>query len=351
MHQYPTPLILGSRSSTLSADEKELFKALKPLGLILFARNCDSPKQLLRLTEEFRQCVDNPSALVLIDQEGGRVSRLPQQHWRVPPSPTVFAELYQKDKWLALEAMYLNYLLIGRDLREVGINVNCAPMLDIAQPDAAPVVTDRAYGYDPDSVTELAKMVVTGLHDAGVEAVIKHAPGHGRATCDSHFELPHIDASLLSLDKWDFVPFKALNNCAMMMTAHIVYDQISPNVPATLNPDIMTEIIRTRLGFTGLVMTDDIDMKALCGTIEDRAKQAFLAGCDVVLQCDGDITKMRQLQVAMPEILQGLDNENKHLREMRINQAIKGAMRIPKSVEYDESEARLEQILVSQNIR
>ncbi|MGQ8364242.1 beta-N-acetylhexosaminidase [Glaciecola sp. 1036] len=291
----PSNLILGIASTQLSNEEIALFSELKPLGLILFARNLENPTQVTALTEKFRQVTQNERALVLIDQEGGRVSRLPEKYWRIPPSPTVFAKLYAKDPEKALRACLLNHILIGHELKTLGINVNCAPMIDIPQQNASTIVTERAFGATPEQVITLAKTVIEGLQTCGVEPVIKHAPGHGRATADSHLELPYVDASLTELTDWDFIPFKALNDQSMLMTAHINFSQIDPEFPGTLSQKVIQGIIRENLGFEGLIMTDDIDMHALSGTVESKAQQAIAAGCDVVLQCSGEIEKMQAL--------------------------------------------------------
>ncbi|MFT6898416.1 MAG: beta-N-acetylhexosaminidase [Paraglaciecola sp.] len=295
----PSNAIVGCASIRLTDPEKTLFKKMRPLGLILFARNIATPKQVSALVDEFKSVTDNEYALILIDQEGGRVSRLPATHWRIPPSPTEFAKLYKHSPDAAMRACELNYQLIGVDLKRVGINVNCAPMLDIPQPDASAVVTDRALGDTPKSVIALGQATIQGLQSSGVEPVIKHGPGHGRGTKDSHKALPIVNADIDTLAKWDFLPFEHFKQASMLMTAHILYTAIDAQLPATLSPKVINEVLRQHIGFDGLIMTDDIDMHALSGATAHKAKQALRAGCDVVLQCSGNIDDLRSLETAV----------------------------------------------------
>ena len=283
----PSNAIVGCEGSRLTPQELTLFARMRPLGLILFARNIIEPEQLKALCAEFKEACNNPLALILIDQEGGRVSRLPEQHWRIPPSPTLFAQLYETNPAAAIEACKINYQLIGLDLKRMGINVNCAPMLDIPQANASTVVTDRALGNTVQGVIALAKATIEGSQLAGVEPVIKHGPGHGRGTVDSHKSLPRVDASLDELSNWDFLPFQAFNQQSMLMTAHILYTQIDEQMPGTFSKKVIANILREHIGFNGLIMTDDIDMHALSGNTALRAQNALHAGCDVVLQCSG----------------------------------------------------------------
>jgi beta-N-acetylhexosaminidase len=272
---------------------------MRPLGLILFSRNIETPDQLSALTAEFKRVTDNQYALILIDQEGGRVSRLPAPHWRKPPSPTEFATLYKRNPSAAVRACEINYQLIGADLKRAGVNVDCAPMLDIPQSNASTVVTERALGDTPESVIAIGQATIDGLQLSGVEPVIKHGPGHGRGTTDSHKTLPIVDADLETLKQWDFLPFEHFKNESMLMTAHILFTQIDNKFPATLSSVVINQILRTHIGFDGLIMTDDIDMHALIGTVADKAKQAISAGCDVVLQCSGKIEDLLSLELAV----------------------------------------------------
>jgi beta-N-acetylhexosaminidase len=291
----PSNVIVCCAGLCLSAEEKALFKQMRPLGLILFARNIDKPQQVTSLIHEFKLHSGNEFALVLIDQEGGRVSRLPKSHWRIPPSPTRFSELYERSKVAATRACNINYQLIGLDLKRLGINVNCAPMLDIPQANAAAIVSHRALGSSPEQVIALADATIKGLQAAGVEPVVKHGPGHGRGTVDSHKTLPIVEASMDELLDWDFVPFTHFNQQSMLMTAHVLYTAIDANNPCTTSSTVVNEILRDCIGFNGLIMTDDIDMHALGGTTAQRAAQALAAGVDAVLQCSGNITDMRSL--------------------------------------------------------
>jgi beta-N-acetylhexosaminidase len=295
----PSNAIIGCASIKLSVAEKALFEQMRPLGLILFARNIATPKQVSALVDEFKRITDNEFALILIDQEGGRVSRLPATHWRIPPSPTEFAKLYKHSPDAAMRACEINYQLIGADLKRIGVNVNCAPMLDIPQPDASTVVTDRALGGTPQNVIALGQATITGLQSSGVEPVIKHGPGHGRSTTDSHKALPIVDADIDTLVKWDFLPFEHFKHASMLMTAHILYTAIDAELPATLSPKVINQVLRKHIGFDGLIMTDDIDMQALSGATAEKAKQALSAGCDVVLQCSGNIDDLRSLEIAL----------------------------------------------------
>lgn len=291
----PKNVIVGCSTTHLSKQESNLFRELQPWGLILFARNIENPSQIKALIEQCKLAMGRDNLMVFIDQEGGRVSRLPKTHWRVPPSPTVFAKMYRTNKEMANRACMLNALLTGLELKALGINANCAPMLDIPQQNASTIVTERALGDYPDQVIDLGQQITNGLKKAGVAPVIKHMPGHGRAICDSHKELPKVDASLEQLKEWDFVPFRSLSNECMAMTAHIVFEKLDNDLPATISPFLINEVMRKIIGFNGLIMTDDINMHALSGTVASRAENAIAAGCDIALHCSGDILEMQSL--------------------------------------------------------
>lgn len=295
-------LVLGCAGPRLSREEVALFRARRPWGLIVFSRNIETPDQVRALTAAFREAVGRPQAMVLVDQEGGRVARLREPHWRYPPSPTLFARLYRADPAKAVRAAFLNARLIAADLRTVGINVNCAPMLDIPQPGADAIVTDRAFGGDAASVAALGQAMADGLRAGGVAPVIKHAPGHGRATVDSHHHLPVVNAPYAELAASDFLPFQQCQDQPMLMTAHIVYPAIDPTAPATQSAKVIGEVIRGALGFKGLIVTDDIDMRALAGDPAHRARAAWAAGCDIVVQCNGDLADMRAVAQAAPAL-------------------------------------------------
>lgn len=297
----PKNVIVGCSSTQLTDQESLLFNELQPWGLILFARNIENPAQIKALIEDCKYAMGRDNLMVFIDQEGGRVSRLPKKYWRVPPSPTIFAKMYETNQEKAKRACMLNALLTGLELKALGINVNCAPMLDIPQDNASSIITERALGNTPQQVIALAQQISSGLKQAGVAPVIKHMPGHGRAISDSHLELPVINASLDELNDWDFLPFRALATESMAMTAHIVFPQIDNDFPATISPTLINKVMREIIGFNGLIMTDDINMHALSGTVASRAHQSIAAGCDIALHCSGNFAEMQSLlSVAEP---------------------------------------------------
>ncbi len=273
--------ITDAEGLRLTPDEKSLFRQMNPFGFILFARNIDTADQIRALCDDFREAVGR-NCPITIDQEGGRVQRLRSPLAREWLSPLDHANRAGDQ---AERAMYLRYRLIANELFEFGIDSNCAPMVDLARNETHPFLKNRCYGTDPASVSKIAKAVAQGHLDGGVLPVIKHMPGHGLSTLDSHHDLPHVDLAQDELAQADFAPFRALNDLPMGMTAHLVYDRIDPQ-PATISPT-MIRLIRDKIGFDGLIMTDDISMKALSGAPEDIAGQALAAGCDVVLHCNG----------------------------------------------------------------
>lgn len=276
----------------LAAEERAFFAETDPAGFILFQRNCDNPDQVRELCAALRGSVGRADAPILIDQEGGRVQRLKPPHWRDAPPGRAFADLSERDPAAAEEAARLNARLIAEDLADLGVDVDCAPVLDLPQDDADPIIGDRAYGRNPRTVARLARAVAEGLIAGGVLPVIKHIPGHGRARADSHKELPRVEASHADLAAYDFAPFRALADMPMAMTAHVVYEAIDGTV-ATCSRKIVDEIIRGEIGFDGWLMSDDLSMKALSGDFAERTRAALDAGCDVVLHCNGDMTEMR----------------------------------------------------------
>lgn len=330
-------VIFGCSGLELTPSEKHLFSEIKPWGFILFARNLESPKQVKKLVEDLKQSIEKNDAVILIDQEGGRVSRLPEKHWRVPPSPTQFAKVFKYNPEYALLAMRLNYQLIGHDLKSLGINVNCAPMVDIPQANASTIVTERAYGDNSDKVIALAQSVISGLKDTGVAPVVKHAPGHGRAICDSHHFLPTVSASKDELIHSDFKPFKALSKESMFMSAHIVFDQIDAQNPATQSAKVIQTIIREHMAFDGLLMTDDINMKALSGEVTERSKKALAAGCDMILHCNGNFDEMAQIG----EVIQPLDGN----ALQRATKAEQQAFAQPLAFDINETKQTLDNLL------
>ncbi len=283
----PLAAIFGCAGTTLSAAERDFFRAANPLGFILFQRNCESPDQVRALVAALRESVDAAEAPVLIDQEGGRVARLRPPHWRSYPAAARLAACATPR-----EAVSLTAQLIAHDLATLGITVDCAPVLDLAIPGADPIIGDRAYGAAPATVAELGRTACEALLAGGVLPIIKHIPGHGRATVDSHKALPVVGAAVAELAETDFAPFRALNDMPWAMTAHIVFRALDPERPATLSRRLIAETIRTSIGFDGVLISDDLSMAALPGTLAERARGALEAGCDVVLHCNGDPVEM-----------------------------------------------------------
>lgn len=295
-------MVYGCAGPRLTADERALFADANPLGFILFARNCVEPAQIRDLTAELRASVKRPDAPVLIDQEGGRIQRLNPPHWRAAPSAQALGALARTDRAAAREAVRLNARMLAHELLAVGIDVDCAPVLDVPVPGAHGIIGDRAYATDPELVGDLGRAACEGFLDGGVAPVIKHIPGHGRARADSHLELPVVETALDLLDETDFVPFVANADAAYGMTAHVVYTAVDPELPATLSELVIESVIRERIGFTGFLFSDDVGMKALSGPLADRARAALGAGCDAVLHCSGDLAEMRTIAAAMPPL-------------------------------------------------
>ena len=286
-------VIFGCSGTELSADERAFFADARPWGFILFGRNVETPDQVTRLVWSLRETTGDAGAPVLIDQEGGRVARLKPPQWKARPAPRHFGELYARDPQSAREAAYLNARLIANDCATLGITVNCAPVLDLPIDGADQVIGNRAFASNPGAIIELGRAVIQGTLDGGVLPVMKHAPGHGRATADTHFSLPHVATPVDELSTSDFVPFRALaQDCPLAMTAHVVFEAIDPQRPATTSPRVVLHIIRAEIGFEGLLLTDDLSMNALSGTLGARAKAALFAGCDIALHCNGNMDEM-----------------------------------------------------------
>jgi beta-N-acetylhexosaminidase len=291
----PLAAILGCAGPVLTADEAAFFKAHDPLGFIVFARNLVDPAQVRKLTADLRAAIGRPDAPILVDQEGGRVARLKAPHWRHPPAAERFGVIAAQDRARAAQAVRLNHELMAGELRDLGITVDCAPLVDVRAVGAHDIIGDRAYGTDPFLVADLGRAAAEGLMAGGVMPIIKHIPGHGRAAVDSHFELPRVDTDFDTLAETDFVPFRALNDIPWAMTAHIVYTSLDATQPATLSPTVISEIIRGEIGFAGLLLSDDLSMKALKGSLDELAAGSLAAGCDVVLHCNGDMAEMVQV--------------------------------------------------------
>ncbi|TIX51335.1 beta-N-acetylhexosaminidase [Alteraurantiacibacter aquimixticola] len=279
-----TPAIFGIAGLSLSEEERAFFKEADPAGYILFGRNVENREQLRALTDELRSIHGRERLLISIDQEGGRVARMKPPVWDAYPPGWAFAELWQQAPASAIEAVRANSQLLGMDLAEVGISVDYTPLLDVREAGAHDVIGDRALGDEPKQVAALGRAVLDGLSRAGVTGCIKHMPGHGRASADSHKELPVVSASAEELER-DIAPFRTLNDAPIAMSAHILFKAWDKDNPATLSKRIVKDIIRGEIGFSGLLLTDDIDMEALDGTIPERAEAAIAAGCDVVLNC------------------------------------------------------------------
>ncbi len=289
------PVIQDCEGLTLTAEERAVFKDLDPFGFILYARNCKSPDQLKKLTDEMKEIVGREDVPIFIDQEGGRVCRLNPQYWRRPPNGETIKNLYKKDHEKGLIAAKINARLIAEELRVLGITVNCYPLLDLQLPNANLVIGDRSFGEEVAAVSLLGEAACEGLFSGGILPVIKHIPGHGRANIDSHEALPIVDMPLEGLQKTDFAPFKSLNHMPLAMTAHIVYSSIDPERPATLSETVIRHVIREYIGFKGVLISDDISMKALSGKSTDNAKAALRAGCDLVLHCNASLKERREV--------------------------------------------------------
>ena len=290
--RIPKAAIFGCAGPVLSTQERVFFAAQNPFGFILFARNVQAPDQVRALVKALRESVRRDDAPVLIDQEGGRVARLKPPHWRAAPAAAKIAALADQDIDAACEAAWLNARLIGGELAALGIDVDCAPVCDVPVAGSHNVIGDRAYGSDPGRVATLARAAALGFLDAGVLPVIKHMPGHGRTRVDSHLDLPIVDATRAELEITDFVPFKALADMPWGMTGHLRFTALDKDLPATLSPTIIRDIIRGQIGFDGLLLTDDLSMKALGGSFAERTRAALAAGCDVALHCNGDMAEM-----------------------------------------------------------
>lgn len=295
------PVIFGLSGLELTVDERAFFEAAQPAGFILFRRNVADRAQLKALTESLRALTGRERLPILIDQEGGRVARMGPPEWPVFPAGPRFDALYEKAPMSGIEAARANGLALGLMLSEVGITVNCLPMLDVAQEDTAEIITTRAYGHEPMRVAAMGRATLEGLAAGGVVGVVKHMPGHGRALVDSHLSLPTVTASAADLEV-DLAPFRALAGAPMGMTSHIVFEAWDEQRPATLSPVVIEKVIRGAIGFDGLLMTDDIDMKALSGSAGDKAAQAIAAGCDVVLDCWARMDEMHDIARRLDEM-------------------------------------------------
>jgi beta-N-acetylhexosaminidase len=297
------PVIFGLSGLVLTEDEKRLFRDVDPAGYIIFGRNIENRSQLRALTDSLRELHGRNDVPILIDQEGGRVARLKAPQWPVFPASGAFDALYDVAPMTAIEAARSNAEAIALVLAEVGINVDCLPVLDVRVPETHSAIGDRALGSDPMRVAALGRATLDGLAAGGVVGVVKHMPGQGRAVVDTHHELPHVHASESELDH-DLEPFRALNKAAMGMTAHVVYDIWDDHHTATMSRTVIDTVIRGKIGFDGLLMSDDLDMNALSGDVPTRALNCVEAGCDIALNCWGRFDEMVAIAEKLPEITQ-----------------------------------------------
>ena len=326
--------ILGCAGTVLSAEEIAFFRDVKPWGFILFKRNIETPDQVRALTAALRETVGRPDAPILIDQEGGRVARLGAPHWRKYPPGRAYGELVANDPLVAREITRLGARLIAHDLLALGINVDCVPVLDVPDPKGHEIIGDRAYGDTPEQVATLGRAAAEGLLAGGVLPIIKHIPGHGRAMSDSHLELPVVKAKLAELDARDFAPFRVLSDMPMAMTAHVVYTAIDRKRPATTSKKAIKKIIRESIGFDGLLMSDDLSMKALSGDFRQRARDSLAAGCDVVLHCNGDMDEMKA-------VMSGVGRPSTQARR-RIQAVMGRLVKVPEPLDVAEARARFD---------
>ena len=327
--------IYGCAGHRLTEDERAFFAKARPWGFILFRRNIDTPEQVRALTDGLRAAIGDPDAPILIDQEGGRVQRMGPPHWpKYPPGDAYLKAT--NDPQDARDLVRLGARLIAHDLREVGINVDLAPVLDVPVAGSHDIVGDRAYGQDPQTVALLGRAAAEGLLAGGVLPCIKHMPGHGRAFADSHKDLPTVHADFETLDAWDFAPFKALSDMPLAMTAHIVFAAIDKKRPATQSKKVV-RLMREHLGFSGLILTDDLSMQALKGSLGERANQSLIAGCDVVLHCNGILSEMQEVADATGKL--------KGRAKARAEQALARIVRTPEPLDAPAAQARFFQSL------
>ncbi|HXP96176.1 MAG TPA: beta-N-acetylhexosaminidase [Telmatospirillum sp.] len=294
----PSAVIYGCAGLTLSEEEKRFFADVDPFGFILFGRNVESPLQIAALVDDLRNCVGR-RAPVLIDQEGGRVQRLKAPHWRRRPPMELFGKIAAHNLPLARRATRLNARIMADELFELGIDVDCAPLLDLRVDGADDVIGDRAFGSDPALVADLGRAVMDGLLDGTVMPVVKHIPGHGRALVDSHLDLPVVETDAKTLEKIDFAPFRSLRDAPWAMTAHVVYKAFDDHHPATISKIIIEDVIRGAIGCEGVLLSDDLSMKALKGGFAERTQDSLDAGCDIVLHCNGEMAEMQAVALAL----------------------------------------------------
>jgi beta-N-acetylhexosaminidase len=331
-----TRAIYGCAGQALGADERAFFADAQPWGFILFGRNIADPDQVRALVNALRESIGDASAPVLIDQEGGRVARLKPPHWKARVPAAAFGALHNDAPETAHEAAYLQARLIAHDLCELGINVDCTPVLDLPVEGAHDVIGDRAFAHNATTIIDLGRAVIEGMIEGGVLPVMKHIPGHGRATADSHMALPRVSTPADELRATDFVPFRSLNHCPLAMTAHVVYEAIDPDHPATTSARVIRGIVRGELEFAGLLLSDDLSMQALEGSLGARAHAAQFAGCDVVLHCNGGMEEMVDIAAEVKPL------DDIHLKRA---QSALAHLSSPEPFDVEAGEARLAELL------
>lgn len=312
----PRAVIFGLSGMEMTPAERRLFATADPLGFILFARNCESPGQVRALVRDLRAVVERADAPILIDQEGGRVQRLRPPHWRDAPAAARIGQLSDADAAAALQAARLNARLIAAELEGLGIDVDCAPVVDVPQAEADPIIGDRAFAPEPARVAALGRAACEGFLAGGVLPILKHIPGHGRATADSHLRLPVVETGRATLAATDWVPFAALKDMPWAMTAHVVFTAIDASAPATLSARVIRDVIRGEIGFSGVLVSDDIGMQALSGPMHMRARAALAAGCDVALHCSGVLHEMAAVAAVCPRLSEAALARLAHARAM-----------------------------------
>src|SRR5450631_4276567 len=314
--------ITGVSGLALTAAERAFIRSERPWGLIIFKRNIETRDQVANLIREFRSDVGESGAPVLIDQEGGRVQRFGPPNWPAYPAGAVFGALYDLDPALGRRAAWLSASLMAADLIETGVTVDCLPLADVPVAGADAVIGNRAYGTEPEKVAAIARAVTEGLEQGGILPVLKHIPGHGRATADTHFRLPEVDTPKAELERTDFAAFQPLADLPMAMTAHVVFSALDPAQPATTSATIIRQVIRGVIGFQGLLMSDDVSMNALAGSIAERTRAIIAAGCDMVLHCNGKLDEMREVARETPELSgEALERAGRALASRRAPQA------------------------------
>jgi beta-N-acetylhexosaminidase len=328
--------ITGLAGTQLSSAERDFIRAERPWGFILFRRNIDTPAQVAALTNEIRDAIGEVEVPILVDQEGGRVQRFRPPNWPLYPAGAAFGQLYDIDPALGLRAAQLSAQLIADDLTKVGVTVDCLPLADVPVPGADDVIGDRAYGNEPKKVAAIARAVTEGLELGGILPILKHIPGHGRATADSHLALPVVNTPKNELESIDFAAFKPLANLPMAMTAHVVFSAYDAAHPATTSATMIEQVIRGLIGFQGLLMSDDVGMNALAGSIAERSKALLAAGCDMVLACSGEPEEMHQVARETPEL------SGKALARAKAALASRQA---PKPFDQDAARAELDELI------